>query len=712
MRASGAGRSEPRVRRFLPFSPCGRRWRGWKSAPDEGAHIRQTPHPSRTRFTRPCHPLPQGEKEEEPRRQHGSTAAASTPRCRSMTCSTSSRARSRKTTPRCWSRRPAPARPRGCRWRCSTSRGRGQEDHRAGAAPDRGPRRAERMAKTLGETRRRDRRLPRPLRLEDRRARPASRWSPRAFSRRQILDDPELDGVAAVLFDEFHERSLDADLGLALARDAQVGLREDLRILVMSATLDGARVAKLLGDAAGDRERGPRLSGRDPLSRPRARRAARAADGGCRCAGAARRPGSVLAFLPGAAEIRRTRDAAARAAFTIRRSRSSRCIGALDAGRAGSRHRAGAAGPTQGGAGDLDRRDVADHRGRAHRRRLRLAARAALRAGHRSDAAGDACASRAPPPISGAAAPAAPSPGVCYRLWDEPQNGVARGLYAGPKSSPPTCRRCVLDSRLGRQRSRQRWRFSIRRPPAAEARHTACCANSTRSMRDGRITERGTSLRALPLPPRLARMIVDAGRDGHAGEAARDRRGAERARPRRRQCRSRCAARSVSPRSLRQRAGAARQQAERWVRQLQDQLSSSSAQTTDELSTGVLLSLAFPDRVARNRGNGRSCSPTAAARSVDQTSALARAPYLAVGELTGAAANGRILLAAPITLVEIELRFAERRSKPRTRSRSIAAAMSLRGARRNARCMRSRLSEQPMTRRTDRRTPRACWPTG
>src|SRR5258707_14304451 len=67
---------------------------------------------------------------------------------------------------------------------------------------------------------------------------------------RQILDDPELSGVAAVLFDEFHERSLDADLGLALARDAQTGLREDLRILVMSATLDGARVAKLLGDAA------------------------------------------------------------------------------------------------------------------------------------------------------------------------------------------------------------------------------------------------------------------------------------------------------------------------------------------------------------------------------------------------------------------------------------------------------------------------------
>ena len=59
---------------------------------------------------------------------------------------------------------------------------------------------------------------------------------------RMILDDPALEGVAAVLFDEFHERSLDADLGLALALDAQQGLREDLRLLVMSATLDGARV--------------------------------------------------------------------------------------------------------------------------------------------------------------------------------------------------------------------------------------------------------------------------------------------------------------------------------------------------------------------------------------------------------------------------------------------------------------------------------------
>ncbi len=66
---------------------------------------------------------------------------------------------------------------------------------------------------------------------------------------RMILSDPELSGIAAILFDEFHERSLDGDFALALALDVREALRPDLKLLVMSATLDGARVATLLGDA-------------------------------------------------------------------------------------------------------------------------------------------------------------------------------------------------------------------------------------------------------------------------------------------------------------------------------------------------------------------------------------------------------------------------------------------------------------------------------
>src|SRR5271167_2133052 len=123
---------------------------------------------------------------------------------------------------------------------------------------------------------------------------------------RMILDDPALDGVAAVLFDEFHERSLDADLGLALTRDAQQGLHEDLRMLVMSATIDGARIAKALGDAPVIASEGrafpveTRYLGRDP-SKPVDVQVAdailRALRGDT---------GSILAFLPGQAEIRRT----------------------------------------------------------------------------------------------------------------------------------------------------------------------------------------------------------------------------------------------------------------------------------------------------------------------------------------------------------------------------------------------------------------------
>src|SRR5262249_36754397 len=123
---------------------------------------------------------------------------------------------------------------------------------------------------------------------------------------RMVLADASLGGVAALLFDEFHERSLDADLGLALARDAQDGLREDLRLLVMSATIDGARVARLLGEAPVIESRGrafpveTRYRGRDP----RAHIEREVADTVVEALRA--EPGSVLAFLPGAGEIRRT----------------------------------------------------------------------------------------------------------------------------------------------------------------------------------------------------------------------------------------------------------------------------------------------------------------------------------------------------------------------------------------------------------------------
>ncbi|WP_047308906.1 ATP-dependent helicase C-terminal domain-containing protein, partial [Rhodopseudomonas palustris] len=108
-----------------------------------------------------------------------------------------------------------------------------------------------------------------------------------------------------------------------------------------------------------------------------------------------------------------------------------------------------------------------------------------------------------------------------------------------------------------------------------------------------------------------------------------------------------------------------------------------SPQGGGELSTGVLLAFAFPDRVAKNRGNGSFTLANGRGAAIEQTSGLARAPYLAVGELTGTAAQGRILLAAPITLSEIELHFGDQITDADEVSFD-RSAMTLRARRRRA----------------------------
>jgi len=132
---------------------------------------------------------------------------------------------------------------------------------------------------------------------------------------RMLQSDPALEGVGCVIFDEFHERNLQSDLGLALALDAQQHLREDLRLLVMSATLGGMPVAALLGGASEIRSEGrayavvthyasqpPASVNRwpEPIEQRAARAALRALESD---------PGDVLVFLPGAGEIRRATEA-------------------------------------------------------------------------------------------------------------------------------------------------------------------------------------------------------------------------------------------------------------------------------------------------------------------------------------------------------------------------------------------------------------------
>ena len=124
---------------------------------------------------------------------------------------------------------------------------------------------------------------------------------------RMILDDPELKGVAAVLFDEFHERSLDADLGLALALDTRAALRPDLKILVMSATLEAARVAKLLGDAPVVMSEGRAFPVETRYAGRRGQRIEDDIVDTIRRA-VAHETGSILVFLPGQGEINRVAE--------------------------------------------------------------------------------------------------------------------------------------------------------------------------------------------------------------------------------------------------------------------------------------------------------------------------------------------------------------------------------------------------------------------
>lgn len=469
---------------------------------------------------------------------------------------------------------------------------------------------------------------------------------------RQILDDPELSGVAAILFDEFHERSLDADMGLALARDAQLGLREDLRILVMSATLDGARVAKLLGEAPVIESEGrafaveTRYLGRKadaPIERQMAEAIASAlrADSG-----------SVLAFLPGAAEIRRTQN------FLGERVQDASIeivplFGALDAAvqdRAiapapkGIRKVVLATSIAETSLTIEGVRIVVDSglaRVPRYEPDIGLTRLETVRAAR---AAVDQRRGRA----------GRTEPGVCYRLWDEPQT-ASLAPYTQPEILSADLSSLVLD--LAQWGVADPAALSFLDPPPQPAWKEAKSLLSELNALDGdgRITAEGKSLRALALPPRLARMIVDSHRAGAGEEAAEiaailterglggDGADLEHRRDQFRRDRS-------------PRAASARDLARRWASQV---AASEQAGQHEDLSTGLMLAYAFPDRVARNRGNGSFVLANGRGAVVEQTSSLARAPYIAIGEMTGTAASGRILLAAQIAEDDIERHFAE-----------------------------------------------------
>jgi len=499
---------------------------------------------------------------------------------------------------------------------------------------------------------------------------------------RMILDDPELTGISAVLFDEFHERSLDGDFGLALALDVQGALRPDLRLLVMSATIDGARVSRLMGDAPvitsegrsfpvdiRHEERGPDEKIEDAMAR--AIRGAIAAE-----------EGSILAFLPGQREIERTAE---------------RLEGRIPANV-----------DIVPLYGNLDGRaqDAAIKPAPAGRRKIVLATSIAetsltidgvrvvidsglsrlpkyepatgltrLETVRVSRASADQRAGRA----------GRTQPGIAIRLWRAEQT-AALPAFTPPEILEADLSGMVLDAAAFGVSDVATLSFLDPPPKGSLAEARALLRDLDAIDAEGRLTDTGRAMRGLALPVRLAHMVAEAAKSGVAQQAAElavllterglggpsadlDRRldGFRRDRsPRAENARAlakRLAravppphtpphkgegdlARGSSPSPLWGSEGRARPSA-RPERGGGDAADSGC-------TAGALLLHAWPDRVAKARGGlGRFVLANGRGAMVDETDPLAKAPFLVVADLQGKAQNARIVAAAIVSEEDI-----------------------------------------------------------
>ena len=535
---------------------------------------------------------------------------------------------------------------------------------------------AERMAKTLGQA---------PGGTVGYRTRLQSRIGPETrievvtegVFTRMILDDPGLDGVAAVLFDEFHERSLDADLGLALARESQALLRDDLKIVVMSATLDIAGVSRLLADSNGEGAPVIQAEGRAfpvetrYLGRDPAVRIEDAVARACLTA-AAEETGSILAFLPGQGEIHRT---AQRIAERLRDPSIE--IAPLY------------------GAMDKAAQDKAIEPAAPGRRKIVLATSVAETSltieGVRVVV--DSGLSRVPrlDPASGLTRLATVQvsrssaeqrrgragrvePGVCYRLWDAEQT---RGLvpHQRPEMLEADLTGLALD--LARWGAKSAEGLALLDPPPtgalAEARKVLARLGALDDT--GALTAHGRRLTRMPLSPRLAHMVAMASDGGDARLGARiaavlsepglggnDIDLAERLKG---------LARDRSPRG--KDAGLL---IDRWAR-------AAGGGNGGEVDHGRLLVEAFPERIARARGKaGEVLLASGRGAHLDPHAPLAREAWLAVGELGGGEARDRIRLAARLDAATLETELAHLVVEEDRVAREPSGRLTLRRARR------------------------------
>ncbi|WP_343313337.1 ATP-dependent helicase HrpB [Brucella sp. BE17] len=460
---------------------------------------------------------------------------------------------------------------------------------------------------------------------------------------RMILDDPDLKGVAAVLFDEFHERSLDADFGLALALDVQAALREDLKILVMSATLDGARVASLLGDAPIIESEGRafpvdiRYQDRKP-----GQRIEDAVVGTIQTV-LGQENGSVLAFLPGQGEIERV-------AGILERVLPANVILAPLYGALEGQAQDAAIKPAPKGfrkvvlatsiaetSITIDGVRVVIDSGLARLPKYEPdTGLTRLETVRVSRASTDQRAGRA----------GRTEPGIAIRLWHQGQT-ASLPAFSPPEIQEADLSSLVLDAAAWGVTDPTALAFLDLPPKPAlkEAKallHRLCALDET-----GRLTRNGEAMRKFALPVRLAAMVLAAGQRGEAQKAAEiamllTERG--------------LGGNDVDLETRFSRFRNDRSPRTQRAKGLAKRIVSSIAKegTPANSSVGRMLIDAYPDRVAKARGtSGQFLLANGRGGEVDQASPLSRASWLVVTDMAGRAGRARILAAAEISEAEI-----------------------------------------------------------
>jgi ATP-dependent helicase HrpB len=483
---------------------------------------------------------------------------------------------------------------------------------------------------------------------------------------RMLQHDAALEEIGCVIFDEFHERSLNADLGLALAIESQETLREDLRVLVMSATLDLQPLATLLGNApiVAAEGRAHHVETRYVPRRPELTLELQTAQ--LLRAALARDQGDILCFLPGAAEIRRVHRALQEDAPADVRilplygdMPPAEQDAALRPSPSDQRKIVLATSIAETSLTIEGIRIVVDTGLRRFSEFDPATGMSRLVTGKVSQAAADQRRGRA----------GRLSDGVCYRLWSEGSQ-ASLAAHTPPEILSADLAPLALELSLwgAADASRLRW---LDPPPAAPLAQARDLLRSLEAIDEAdHITPHGRQLAALGAHPRLAHMLAK-GRELGAPRLACDlaailsERDLLRAAPGARDVDLRLrvgvlrnatgplpAGLTVDGRALRE---AARNSAS-WQRAL-GRADSGASDAVDR--TGILVALAYPDRIGRARDTaGRYLLANGRGARFGEPQALAKSEFIVAAELDGAEREARIFLAAPIERADLERHFA------------------------------------------------------